>query len=295
MIYQINKNKFAAMGVINITPNSFNDGNENFSLSRVKEKIETIINFVEIIDIGAESTAPMNQAISWREELKRLEDYFFPCLDDFAFSKKIISIDTYHEETFSKVYEFLKSKNSNQRIIWNDISGKDSVILNELFKDKNFSYVFCHNLSPARNRSTEHMNFISSKMNDDFFNEIYDFFSLFLSKYNMKKQIFIDPCFGFSKTREQNHYLLKKIAHFLKKFSDEYSIIIAISRKSFLRNIEYTNIKDPIVQRHTDIAQAIVFQEILRKVQNKTIYARLHNPIDAQSIDFTLKNLCLLD
>ena len=67
------------MGVLNVTPDSFSDGGDfldkNFALKRAEKMI---IEGVDMIDIGAESTAPGNRPILVKEEWNRLKNILPP-------------------------------------------------------------------------------------------------------------------------------------------------------------------------------------------------------------------------
>ena len=89
-------NSIQIMGVVNITPDSFSDGGiyQKDALKKINELIDL---GVTVIDIGAESTAPFNKAITYEEEVNRLKNYFIPLIDQIP--KHIsISIDTYKIE-----------------------------------------------------------------------------------------------------------------------------------------------------------------------------------------------------
>ena len=62
------------MGIVNVTPDSFSDGGKYF---RPEEAVRRALNLIDegadIIDIGAESTRPGSDPISWEEEWSRLE------------------------------------------------------------------------------------------------------------------------------------------------------------------------------------------------------------------------------
>src|SRR6267143_1812165 len=62
------------MGVLNVTPDSFSDGGEFFSLDTALAHAEQMIaEGADIIDVGGESTRPGGAAVvSAKEELKRV-------------------------------------------------------------------------------------------------------------------------------------------------------------------------------------------------------------------------------
>ena len=91
--------------ILNLSPDSFSDWRV-FSKSDLKERIQYLIDsWADIIDVGAESTAPWSVAISLEEELRRFE-LFFELLreDNFQFSvcNFQFSIDTMKSEVARK-------------------------------------------------------------------------------------------------------------------------------------------------------------------------------------------------
>ena len=59
------------MGILNLTPDSFYDGNLNITSNFLKDKLEAF-KYADIIDVGAESTRPFSDAIPVKEEIDRL-------------------------------------------------------------------------------------------------------------------------------------------------------------------------------------------------------------------------------
>ena len=102
------------MGILNVTPDSFSDGNQYADPHRAVDRVlELIDQGADIIDIGGESTRPGAPAVSTDEELKRV----IPVLS--ALAGKVdcaLSIDT----TKSSVAQTAVSAGAE---IINDISG----------------------------------------------------------------------------------------------------------------------------------------------------------------------------
>ena len=78
------------MGILNITPDSFYDGNKflnnDYLTNTLKDLFES-----DILDIGCESSKPGSESISESEEIKRL-DTILPAISSFKGSA--LSIDT---------------------------------------------------------------------------------------------------------------------------------------------------------------------------------------------------------
>src|SRR6185295_3830963 len=81
------------MGILNVTPDSFSDGDEFFSIDKALAHAEQMIaEGADIIDVGGESTRPGGAAIvSAEEELQRV----LPVIEQLAKRSDVpISIDT---------------------------------------------------------------------------------------------------------------------------------------------------------------------------------------------------------
>lgn len=282
-VYQKLKYSYSinAMGVMNITPNSFSDGKDYFSYASFEEGFFLASKQFDIIDIGAESTAPFNHAISSKEELERFESLLFPLIANNPDPKITISIDTYRPEVFYEVLLFIKSYWRGCKVIFNDISGKVDDELLSLMKEKlDFEYVLCHNLCPSRDLSSNHMHYISS----DVISSVVDFFNKneFLNKLRV---IHADPCFGFSKTFEQNHILLKKIksASFFKAYK---SLVLGLSKKSFLRIPKDLKLKENL--EHIEQIHSCTLSSLLSIEHNLTIRSHSLIPIHSALVGRSL-------
>ena len=61
------------MGVLNVTPDSFSDGGEFFSVEKaVEHGLRMAADGAQIIDVGGESTRPGAEPVSIDEELRRV-------------------------------------------------------------------------------------------------------------------------------------------------------------------------------------------------------------------------------
>jgi dihydropteroate synthase len=246
------------MGVMNLTPNSFSDGGE-ISSTNLLDKIQ-FFNQFDAMDVGAESTAPMNKAITAEEEWERLKDFvhYLPNI------KTTLSIDTYHPETAFKLLEIYSGE-----IFWNDVSGKaDGYVREFLAKRENCHYIFCHNLAPKREMTIQHMNYLSPSYGEDLIEEMVEFFSP-----HIHPRIIFDPCLGFSKDYEQNWFVLENFSELQRKISHD-RWLIGFSRKSFLRKkyqIDLTS-RDELDQ---------IYVEELKKILSGPrgeIWIRTHRP-----------------
>ena len=246
---------------MNVTPNSFSDGsqlkNSEDFLARLRE-----FGHPEGIDLGAESTAPMNESISWETEWERLKVYL-PLVQDF---KGTLSIDTYHPETIEEVLRWYMDHGLSQELIWNDVSGKfDSFARDFLSFSPNFKYVYCHNLAPTRALSGQHMNYIDRDLSLESLRDYFGGFKI--------PQIIFDPCLGFSKTYEQNWFLLENFAE-LQKITGHNQWLIGFSRKSFLRQKFNLTLDE---KETLDLKHVEVLNSILPTLSGE-VWIRTHKP-----------------
>src|SRR5260370_12378966 len=85
------------MGILNVTPDSFSDGGQFFSLeAAVLHARELIAEGAENIDVGGESTRPGADPVSLEEELHRV----IPVIREnpAEFASLLISVGTYKAE-----------------------------------------------------------------------------------------------------------------------------------------------------------------------------------------------------
>ena len=170
---------FEFMQVINLTPDSFSDGGKYNSCTGLEQRIEeAIIWHTSYLDIGAQSTAPMNNPIDEFEELGRFEKYLLPVLVSQVIPPSIcISIDTYRPSVFAKVYGWIKEYLPYNQVIFNDISGVlDSELIDLMKRYPDFRYVCCHTGLKERAQSGHHMNYVIDSHPDEIINVVRNHF-----------------------------------------------------------------------------------------------------------------------
>ncbi|MGI4992788.1 dihydropteroate synthase [Halobacteriovorax sp. GFR7] len=225
--------KISFLGVVNATSNSFSDGHLNLNKDYQLKQIQKFKAANYSLDIGAESSAPFNDPISLKEEWERLDSYLSDNLLTLI-GFKTISIDSYKPQTMRLFLE--KYEHHFGHIIWNDVSGViDDECIKLLLDYPEIDYVLCHTLVPSRDKTLDHMKYLDSSLSVDSLNS---FFERGLEKFEQagicRNRIILDPCFGFSKSTEQNLDLLESL-HELAPISKRW--LIGISKKSFLRHV----------------------------------------------------------
>lgn len=192
------------MGIVNVTPDSFSDGGDNYD---VKNAVDTIFRLIDegadIIDIGAQSTRPNHTPITDSEEWARLE----PVLR--AIEGKInvpISIDTF----YPMVAENALNLGAN---IINDVSGVISPEMAKIVKMHRSGWVLMHNGAGS-------------------VNEVKEFFTKSVEECaNLgieKEQLCLDMGIGFGKDYDENMELLANVDSYKL---ESYPLLLGTSRK----------------------------------------------------------------
>lgn len=207
------------MGILNITPDSFYDGGNYFSVSDAMDRAEALLEEgADIIDMGAYSSRPGAEWVSEEEELARL----LPVLDELGryFPDAIISIDTFRAGVARQAIE-------HGAHIINDIGG--GTLDPEMFPtiaSLQVPYILMH-MRGTPQTMQQHTDY------KDVVQEISLFFgnSVAALRDMGVRDIILDPGFGFAKTLAQNYELLDRIEE-LQLFG--LPLLGAISRKSMI-------------------------------------------------------------
>lgn len=190
------------MGILNVTPDSFSDGNKWFDIdAAVKHAIQMQADGADIIDIGGQSTRPGYIKITFEEELDRLKPVLKALKSEISVP---ISVDTFYPEVAQMAL------NEGASII-NDVNGfKDE----QMIKVAGQSNCGCIVMYDGPNRQMK-----------DFFNLQ---FGKMLSSNILKNRICFDPGIGFGKTYGENLEAIKN----LKDYSIKgVPILVGASRK----------------------------------------------------------------
>ncbi|MBE9121447.1 dihydropteroate synthase [Tychonema sp. LEGE 07199] len=215
------------MGVLNITPDSFSDGGDFFTIESALAQAENMVKSgVDIIDIGGQSTRAGAAEISSSEELDRV----IPLVQILrektdVFGSVPISVDT----TRALVARAAVEAGAD---IVNDISGAtfDSEMLSTVAQLK-VPIILMHirGTPQTMQKLTDYQDLIA---------EIGEFLEYRIAAAVAagidKSQIIIDPGIGFAKTSSQSLEILQQLPKF--SFLD-CPILVGVSRKSFIGQI----------------------------------------------------------
>jgi len=207
------------MGILNVTTDSFYDGGRHTRQDTILRQTERMLSEgASVIDVGGMSARPNAVLLREEEELRNVLEAV--SIIHRYFPEAIISVDTFR----SVVAESAVQSGAS---ILNDISGgiEDEQMLT-VAAAYHCPYILMHRRG----------NFIT--MHEpiayrDFLSEVLDELGIQITKAIKAgvNDIIIDPGFGFSKTLEQNYYLLKYI-FLLEQFNKP--ILVGLSRKSML-------------------------------------------------------------
>ena len=250
------------MGILNITPDSFYDGNKSNSIKFTKDRYN-LIQKAHIIDIGAESSRPGSEPISSKDEIERLK-----LLSEFDFKNKFLSIDSYKNDVIKYCLD-------NHFSMINDISGGGENYENiNLAHEYNVPICVMHMLGNPKIMQ-------KNPRYDNLIDNLTDFFSIRIDYcekigYNLNNLI-IDPGIGFGKTKDDNFKVISNLYKF-KKLGCK--ILVGLSRKSFL-----TICNDLPTER---LAQSIIMQ--VMSILNGADIVRTHDVMETiKSIEILKK------
>jgi len=209
------------MGILNVTPDSFSDGGQFFSVEAAIEHGQSLINDgADIIDIGGESTRPGADPLSIEDELERVIPVIKSIRKDH--NDILISIDTYKSEVAQQAIE------AGADIV-NDVSG---FVMDPKMPTAIANFNAFVILMHMKGKPT------NMQENPSYDDLIVDISSFLLYQINIAKttgiptdKIILDPGIGFGKTAAHNFTIIQK----LNKFCDlGFPIMIGPSRKSFI-------------------------------------------------------------
>ncbi len=213
------------MGVLNVTPDSFSDGAQFFSIDSALEHARQMISEgADIIDIGGESTRPGAVIVTVEEEMQRV----IPVIEALVNEIDIpISIDTTKSEV---AREALRAGAA----IINDISALrfDFHIADEVAK-AGAGLVLMHSRgTPATMQRLPAVADVMSEVVSSLRRSI----AMAERRGVARESIVIDPGIGFGKTFDQNVELIAKLDELARAFPD-FSLMVGTSRKAFLGHL----------------------------------------------------------
>lgn len=208
------------MGVLNVTPDSFSDGNSYSTVDKAVERaLEMQEEGADIIDIGGESTRPFARPVDQDEELRRI----MPVLERLAGSVAIpISVDTFKSAVAKEALE------AGAEII-NDISGLTfDERMAGIVAASNAGLVLMHTRGrPGEMQKDTGYRSLIAEVSAS----LRESLALAESAGIEPERIVVDPGIGFGKSAQGNLEILRKLSEFSALGRP---IMVGTSRKSFI-------------------------------------------------------------
>lgn len=200
------------MGILNITPDSFSDGNKYIDLAAAVKQAESMVAAgASIIDVGGISTRPNFSEVDLEEERSRV----IPVIE--AIRKKFpeiwISIDTWRAETAEAAIV------AGADLINDQWGGKQDPAILKVAATYNVPICLMHN-----HTNTDYDNFM-----EDVKRDLQESITLAKQAHIPDDHIILDPGFGFVKTPEQNLEVLRRIDEIVAL---GYEVLLGTSKKS---------------------------------------------------------------
>jgi dihydropteroate synthase len=207
------------MGILNVTPDSFSDGGRfqglEFAISRAEEMV---LEGVDMIDVGGESTRPGSPSVPVAEELRRV----MPTLYALRGLDKPLSVDTCKPEVMREAII------AGADMI-NDINGFRAPGALDAVLESDCGLCVMH-MQGAPQHMQQH------PVYTDVVREVTDFLrervDAMVTAGIARERICIDPGFGFGKTTEHNYALLRHLGQMQQELG--LPVLAGLSRKSMI-------------------------------------------------------------
>ena len=207
------------MGILNITPDSFSDAGQyqhlEFAISRAEQMI---VDGVDIIDIGGESSRPGARPLPLQDELQRVMPVLYALRD----CGKPLSIDTYKPEVMREA--ILAGAD-----MINDINGFCAPGAIEAVQDSDCALCIMHMQSVPQTMQYQ-------PQYEDVVREVIAFLRQRIETMTAagiaRERLCVDPGFGFGKTVEQNYALLRATRQLRSEL--DLPVLAGLSRKSMI-------------------------------------------------------------
>jgi dihydropteroate synthase len=246
------------MGILNVTPDSFSDGNEFFSVDKaVSRALEMQSEGASLIDIGAESTRPGSDSVAVDEQISRLK----PVLEKLIPQLKVpVSIDSTKVAVLQACFDL-------GAVAVNDTSaGTEDPDMLAWVSERQCPIVLMHRSSQPKEMQA-HTDY--NDVVEDVSAYLFERAALFETAGLAQNLICLDPGIGFGKTCDQNLALTAQLG----RLSDSaYATLYGASRKSFIGEI-----LDEQEPRDRDIGSVAV---ALYAATQKVDWVRVHNVKD---------------
>jgi dihydropteroate synthase len=219
--FELDLGRPLVMGILNVTPDSFSDGNGSVSLEDTLARARGMIaDGADMLDIGGESTRPGADPVSEQEELERV----IPVIEALRDSGIPLSVDTFKPEVMRRAIE------AGADMI-NDIRALQAPGAIEAVAESNCGLCIMHMQGEPRTMQ-------AAPRYDDVITDVRQFLAERVAVLRgagiSSRRIVLDPGFGFGKTAGQNYTMLRYLD---RMRVDEYPWLLGFSRKSMLGHV----------------------------------------------------------
>ena len=208
------------MGILNVTPDSFSDGGQFNSRDAALKQVTQMLPYIDILDIGGESTRPNAQPVSAAEE----EDRILPIIEAIRaeYPNLPISVDTVKASVASSAI-------AAGADMLNDVSaGRFDLDMLPLVGKLQVPIFLMHMQGEPR----------TMQANPHYRDVVQDVKQFLIDAISVAKAwgisphlIAIDPGIGFGKTLEHNLELIRNLSAFK---TIKAPLLLGVSRKTFI-------------------------------------------------------------
>lgn len=213
------------MGILNVTPDSFSDGGQHFTLeAALAHARQMAAEGAEILDVGGESTRPGAESVPVAEELRRV----LPVIEALAGETgAALSIDTRRPEVAEQAVR------AGAEIV-NDVSGLREPAMRAVVARHGVGAIAMHMQGEPRTmQAAPHYEDVVAEVRESFRQST----AACLGSGIEMSHLAFDPGIGFGKTAAHNLSLLRS----LENLSVEgRPLVLGASRKSFLSKVTGT-------------------------------------------------------
>jgi dihydropteroate synthase len=207
------------MGILNVTPDSFSDGGRHGELEfAISHAEQMLLEGVDIIDVGGESSRPGAPPVALDEELRRVMPVLYALRD----CGKPISLDTYKPQVMREAVI------AGVDMI-NDINAFRAPGAVEAVRDSDCALCIMHMQSAPQTMQLQ-------PAYGDVVAEVLAFLRQRVEALTAagieRRRLCIDPGFGFGKTVEHNYALLKAGRQLVDELG--LPLLAGLSRKSMI-------------------------------------------------------------
>ena len=219
--FELDLERPSIMGVVNVTPDSFSDGDQHFQADQAIAHAHALIEQgADILDIGGESTRPGADPVSAEEESARI----LPVIEALRSANIPLSVDTFKPEDMRQALD------AGADLI-NDIYGFRMPGALDAVANSNCGVCAMHMQGEPKTMQ-------NAPQYNDVVHDVEHFLHERLQALQAagisKQRIVLDPGFGFGKTPEQNYLLLRRLN---KMDSHGCPWLIGLSRKSMIGHV----------------------------------------------------------